>query len=88
MYSSASVANKTCFPSPPDSPAILFEGCSQGDTADYVFAPNAGTVQCFNMADQTKKICCENKDSSIKVDLIKCFYSLKKLFLTFRNFYK
>ena len=52
------------------------------------FAPNAGTVQCFNMADQTKKICCENKDSSTKVDLIKFFYSLKMLFLTFLNFYK
>lgn len=88
MYSSASVANKTCFPSPPDSPAILFEGCSQGDTADHIFYTNAGTVQCFNMADKSKKICCENKDISTKVDLIKCFCSLKKLFLAFLNFYK
>lgn len=44
MYSSASVANKTCFTSPLKSPAIvpaiLFETCSQGDTAEY---RNAGT---------------------------------------------
>ena len=40
MYNSASVANRTCFTSPPESPAILFENCSQGDTAEW---RNAGT---------------------------------------------
>ena len=39
MYSSASVANSTCFPS---TPAILFQICCQGDTADnYCFPTRA-----------------------------------------------
>ena len=40
MYNSASVANRTCFTSPLESPAILFENWSQGDTAEW---RNAGT---------------------------------------------
>ena len=76
MYSSASVANKTCLPSTLDSPAILFEFAAKEIPLDRYLCSNAGTPSCVKMADKTEEICGEDYNTTAKVRLAKIHFDL------------